>query len=761
MFDGVTSFNQDISKWDVSSVTDMVGMFNRATSFNQDVGDWDVGSVTRMSFMFNEASAFNQDIGDWDVSSVTDMLRMFMDATAFNGDIRAWNVANVTDMTAMFTNARSFNQNLGDWYVSNVTKFDAQTGFLEGGGLSSANYDALLSGWSQLSLAENLTFDAGNSRYTVLSEASRESIVDGPGWSINDAGPAVPLEDDQLSGVSGPGQIDLPGVNISIDFSQNTVGSGTVRGARYDGLAAGVDSIPLINISPYRIAIAADPSLEVGSGTEVRFDTEGISGIASLPDVVVYVRSRDGSFVAADTKVEAKTITATVDNLGEFVFASDIAIFDYPESVVVQANREFGSASGPGDYRLIALPGKERGSLLTSVEGEPGRQWQAYWDDGSSDDYFVAFDSSATFNMQPGRGFWLTSTRPWQFSDTRSTVSLRSEGDVLSYGIPLNGDSTWTIVSNPLDRDVEWSEIASLNETPQPLWRFDGQRGFIQSDTMRSAVIGEAYYFFNATGIDSLRIPYVSGDTESRPSMALQGLLSISAEAKESGPVSTVQVGFTEEDPSSIIAPPGEFESVSLRILSNKGSTPNKVSPRDRYDIVQTAPVSQEGGATFILHLTKRAKGPVEIRVDGLEMLKGRSVRLIDTQSGRNYDLADNKVTTLNLNHHTSRLKVAIGSPTYVDEQSKQALPSEVTLTSYPNPARTSGMIAYTLPEPGNVRLTLYDILGRQVAVLVDGRKDRGRYRVALPVSRLTSGVYFGRLEVNDQRQTEKIAIVK
>ena len=118
---GLTQFNQDISKWDTSQVKSMAGMFFSNTSFNQDIGGWDVSSVTDMSLMFSLANAFNQNISAWDTSNVRFMIGMFLGASSFNQDISKWDLSKVTDMSQMFQSATSFNQNLEPWNISTET----------------------------------------------------------------------------------------------------------------------------------------------------------------------------------------------------------------------------------------------------------------------------------------------------------------------------------------------------------------------------------------------------------------------------------------------------------------------------------------------------------------------------------------------------------------------------------------------------------------------------------------------------------------
>jgi hypothetical protein len=104
---------------------------------------------------------------------------------------------------------------------------------------------------------------------------------------------------------------------------------------------------------------------------------------------------------------------------------------------------------------------------------------------------------------------------------------------------------------------------------------------------------------------------------------------------------------------------------------------------------------------------------------------------------------------------------LAVGSAAYVKAQKEDILPNEVTLTSYPNPVQRQATIEYTLPEQTDVRVSLYDVLGRRVATLEEGSRQAGRHQIQLERTGLSSGVYFGQLEAGGQTLTQKITVVR
>ncbi len=80
---------------------------------------------------------------------------------------------------------------------------------------------------------------------------------------------------------------------------------------------------------------------------------------------------------------------------------------------------------------------------------------------------------------------------------------------------------------------------------------------------------------------------------------------------------------------------------------------------------------------------------------------------------------------------------------------------------NYPNPFNPATKISYALPKTGNVTLKVYDILGREVATLVNEVKQAGIYTVDFNASNLASGVYFYRILSGDFTAVKKMVLVK
>jgi len=154
-------------------------------------GTFDLNGTTNFDRMFANCSLLTSvnGIESWDVSSVTNMSGMFANATAFNQNISSWDVSSVTDMSGMFANATAFNQNISSWDVSSVTDM---IDFVQGKSTEDFSYyDDLLNAWSSLTLQDGVTWGMGSIKYTSVGATSRQDIIDNYSWTINDGGLAA------------------------------------------------------------------------------------------------------------------------------------------------------------------------------------------------------------------------------------------------------------------------------------------------------------------------------------------------------------------------------------------------------------------------------------------------------------------------------------------------------------------------------------------------------------------------------------------
>ena len=107
-----------------------------------------------------------------------------------------------------------------------------------------------------------------------------------------------------------------------------------------------------------------------------------------------------------------------------------------------------------------------------------------------------------------------------------------------------------------------------------------------------------------------------------------------------------------------------------------------------------------------------------------------------------------------------SQVDLVIGTP--VANELESALPTVFALhAAYPNPFNPQATLRYDVPETGRVRLVLYDVLGREVAVLLDSERQAGTHTAVVDAFELTSGQYLVRMTAEGFVQTRPLTLLR
>ncbi len=106
---------------------------------------------------------------------------------------------------------------------------------------------------------------------------------------------------------------------------------------------------------------------------------------------------------------------------------------------------------------------------------------------------------------------------------------------------------------------------------------------------------------------------------------------------------------------------------------------------------------------------------------------------------------------------------LSVSTEPFVDvEDEVKNIPSEFILEqNFPNPFNPVTTIQYSIPQRSNVTLKIYDVLGKEIAVLVNEEKDRGVYNVNFDATGLASGIYLYKLQAGSFVETKKMILLR
>ena len=693
---------------------------------------------------------------------------------------RLFNGGSPLNANDTFTQADINDGNIAYQHDGSTTSSDSFTFTLtddSGAGPSEATFAISIS--AGIPTARNDTFVVGeNSSLAVTSS--------GAGVLDNDSDPTQDDLTASIVALTGPENGTLDNLtNFSDGFFTYTPDDGF----------SGRDSVDYSATDPAENADTAAVQIAVLPATEQYVTTQGQAVSIPAPDTAV-LGPEAGQ--AVDTLGEVSVSSAPSD--GSVTFSDDTFeytpdngfsgtdAFEYEVgnglggtvsagiSVRVRAsqpsisiNRSFPNPTDSTSFRLVALPGSPGVSLASTLPGEQGEDWRGFREGGATENASFSREpcgTEATCSLTAGTGYWLIARSDWSVDDNIGAVSLQpDDGGPVPSVVRIPVQDGWNIISNPLVEDVSWEAVQDASGTDQDLFRW--RDGWLEAQTFGSATSGEAYYFRDDQ-IDELVVPFpgvqrkdapekTDENTKSSPTAKGQALaLHV---VQDGDTLSSVRAGRHPDskrgfDDTDRYGPPGYF-GASLRLLPPGAEQPPAL--RTEYK-----PPNGDGSA-FDLRLRTSADSAVTLTTEGADAFADDQVALVNRSSGRSHDLKATPAVTVAPSSSTTRFKLLVGSDAFVDKAQQEAVPDEVKLRpNYPNPFRRTTTIEYSLPSAQDVRLVIYDVLGRRVETIVDGRKEAGFHTLQWDGGRsLASGMYFARLVAGSTTKTERLVIIR
>jgi formylmethanofuran dehydrogenase subunit D len=103
----------------------------------------------------------------------------------------------------------------------------------------------------------------------------------------------------------------------------------------------------------------------------------------------------------------------------------------------------------------------------------------------------------------------------------------------------------------------------------------------------------------------------------------------------------------------------------------------------------------------------------------------------------------------------------SFGEPIIVAADASPSLPSDYNFTIYPNPFNPTATISFSLPVYEQVKLSIYNTLGQQVALLTNEQFGPGNHTITFDAADLPSGIYFAHLTAGSVQSTKKLVLLK
>ncbi len=395
-------------------------------------GDIEWASLSNVFYNCTNMVINATDAPDLSNLTTTDMTFTFGNTAIVDG-VGHWDMSTVTNLDFMFYQSPNFDEDLGGWDISNIT---SMSDMLVDVGMSTANYDATLTGWATLdggagetAIPSGVTLTATDLTYCT-SEADRQSLIDGPNnWTITDAGKDCTISIRSFTPLSG------------------TVGTSmTISGDNFDPTPA--NNIVYFGGAKATVTAASETELTVTVPVGATYDF--ISVLAN--DLIAYSPLKFSPSLQASFTLDANSIAAPVNIVGvnaprSLRFADLDGDGKLDMATISQTDDQVAI------FRNIASPGVLDGTSFESANTRSSGG-NSVWLDIADIDRDGKLDLISNHSSGGGSiGLYRNNASPGSFNassfDARVDISLNRSSEEVSIGdLDLDGQPDIVTTSN-------------------------------------------------------------------------------------------------------------------------------------------------------------------------------------------------------------------------------------------------------------------------------------------------------------------------
>ncbi len=534
-----------------------------------------------------------------------------------------------------------------------------------------------------------------------------------------------------------------------LEASQNAFSEPpTIKDIIFPSVFGSSQNSQLISASLYDINGIRDAELQVQIGGQLDFinvamvtnDNELFEGM--IPDSIFKVEN-------------FRARIAGTDNMGETTFSEYYSSETQLRQSLLSMENDFSYFPDgiiKDQWKLISWPGKLFDNNLAYSELKDGHVFFRY--------RIVKKDFVIADSLELGKAYWFRHEyKKSVIFDEDSSIAV----PLLDYSIPLF--EGWNLIGSPFSFPVTFEKDSLVGD----IYTYGNTEIEGWSGAQTKMHPWNGYVVYAAEESEITLIPFEEDEEASRERLIEEGwFLSLRVEAE-------TFFNYSSKIGKSIKAKEGkdDYDSPKLPDLNQNINLLMDLNGDNVFDYSKDISSKDSFNGIWNLRLDGGRKSEPLIISGSLEgnIPEELVIALVDIQSREiSYDLINVGKEIRKESNVPYDLKLVAGDQDYVSQTVQEILnniPIEFSLSqNYPNPFNPTTKINYTLPKHARVNVSIYNVLGQEVVVLLNKQQEYGYHTLTWNGinqvgKQMASGVYFARMTTDNFTQTKKMLLLK